>query len=314
MKKQIKKIVLFLLILVAVLFGMSISDDFSFNQVAAEFENNELLQINFLDVGQGDSIYIRLPDDRDILIDGGPNKNVLSQLGQVMPFWDRDIDIMILTHPHSDHVAGLVEVLKRFNVKQIYYTGVLHTTSDYIAWLEEIRNQEIPLEIVKQPFDLEFTSDIKLEFLYPLTDLTNQKVEDLNNTSIVNRLVYNDFEIMLTGDAEAEVEEELIRLCHTEVQDDEGGEPRDGMLCELHSDILKLGHHGSTSSSSDEFLEIVDPEAVIVQVGNENPFGHPHLRTIKKIERSNLPIYRNDQDGLIKIITDGSKYEVFTKE
>src|SRR6056297_3473113 len=129
-------------------------------------------------------------EGQDILIDGGPDKNILSQLGRVMPFWDHEIEVMILTHPHADHVTGLVEVLRRYEVKQIYYPGVLHTSSIYQAWLDEIKKQNLSLHIVSQPFDMDLRGGIKLKFLYPDQDFANKKVENLNNTSIVNKLIY----------------------------------------------------------------------------------------------------------------------------
>ena len=293
MKNQIQKISLMMAILILVLLGLAVGDDFDgiqlghsndSLQVDGDFVCEDCLRVNFLDVGQGDAIYIRLPGERDILIDGGPDKNVLSQLGQVMPFWDRDIDVMILTHPHSDHVTGLIEVLRRYEVKKVYYTGVLHTTPDYIEWLKEIKKQEIPLEIVDHVFDLDLGDEISLQFLWPQESLLNQKVKELNNSSIVNRLVYGETEIMLMGDAEKEVEEELLNYyCHA------GLDPVDNETCtKLDSDILKLGHHGSSSSNTEEFLRIVDPNISVIQVGEDNSFGHPHNSVLKRLERQRI--------------------------
>lgn len=300
--------------LILVLLGLVIGDDFSGIQNATLRGSSfapqgdsgvceDCLEVHFLDVGQGDAIYIRTPDEFDILIDGGPNKNVLSQLGQVMPFWDHDIDIMILTHPHSDHVTGLVEVLRRYNVKEVYYTGVPHTTPDYIAWLEEISDQQIPMQIVEQPIDFKLGNDIVFQFLYPQKSLKDQEITELNNSSIVNRLVYGETEFLLMGDAEKEVEEELIaNYCHPEL---DSGDSED--CSQLSSDILKLGHHGSSSSSSEEFLEVVDPDLAVIQVGQGNSFGHPHNIILDRLRRQEIEVLRNDLDGRISIYTDGQK-------
>lgn len=252
------------------------------------------LRVYFLNVGQGDAIYIRTPEEQDILIDGGPDASVLAELGRVMPFWDRQIDVVVLTHPHSDHVAGLVPVLRRFEVKQIYYTGVLHTAPDYLAWLEEIKTRKIPLNIVQDFFELKLSESVKLQFLFPTTSLVNQKMTELNNSSIVTRLVDGDAEFLFTGDAEAEVEEALVKkYCAPE------------QTCSLASDVLKIGHHGSTSSSSEEFLKAVNPRYAVISVGQDNAFGHPHLRTLKRLERLNVPILRTDEKGAIVFATDG---------
>ena len=256
--------------------------------------SNSNLEVHFLDIGQGDSIYIRTPDNQDILIDGGPDKNVLSELGKVMPYWDHDIDVMILTHPHSDHVTGLVEVLRRYDVKQIYYTGVLHTAPDYIAWLEEIQKQQIPLNIVQSFFEMDFGNEIVLQFLYPQYELKNKKVSELNNSSIVNKLIYKNTAFLFTGDAEEEQEEELLQ-----------------MNLDLSADVFKAGHHGSSSSNSEEFLFTVDPEFVVIQCGENNEFGHPHERVLARFERLGYQVFRNDLDGTVSFYSDGEA--VFTK-
>ncbi len=282
-------------------------------------QQNERLQVYFLDVGQGDSIYIRTPGEQDILIDGGPDKSVLNQLGEVMPFWDREIDVMILTHPHSDHVTGLVEVLRRYSVKQIYYTGALHTAPDYLAWLEEIKKQNLDLKIVEHPFEIDFGNEVKLQFLFPQKSLLNQKMEELNNSSIVNKLVYKNVSFLFMGDVEEPVEEELLKsspaavVISTEVEKSTTAigmttaTEQDDQFLSLKADVLKVGHHGSSSSSSEEFLEAVSPQIAVIQVGKDNEFGHPHLKILKRLERLGVKIWRNDEDGRILLASDGNQ-------
>ncbi|MFH2018792.1 MAG: MBL fold metallo-hydrolase, partial [bacterium] len=146
------------------------------------------LAVRVLDVGQGDAIFIETPEKFQILIDGGPDKSVLYELGNVMGFWDRTIDAIVLTHPHADHVSGLVEVLRRYEVNKIYMTGVLHTSNDYITFLNLIDEKNIDVQIVDEQFVLNLDNEIDFEFLYPLKSFAGLKVESLNNTSIVNRL------------------------------------------------------------------------------------------------------------------------------
>jgi len=245
--------------------------------------------VRYLDVGQGDSILISLPDSTDILIDGGPGNKVLEEIGEAMPFWDKKIEVMILTHPHSDHVSGLVEILRRYKVEQIYYTGVLHTAPDYIAWLEEIKKQKIPLVIVDKQFDLKFAEqNAELEFIWPRTSLVNQRVSNLNNSSIVTKFKFGEKTFLFTGDLESPGEKDLLET---------------GI--ELKADVLKVGHHGSSSSSSEAFLSAVEPIYSIVSVGKDNDFGHPHLITIRRLERIGTQIFRTDESGAIVFETDG---------
>jgi len=287
-----KKAIIIFIIILALLSGsiilftnkhlLEINSSETFNST------DEILSIHYLDVGQGDAILIQTPNKTDILIDGGPDNSILNELGKVMPFYDNTIDIIILTHPHSDHVVGLTEVLRRYQINKIYYTGVIHTSPDYIEWLKEIKKQNIQTIIIDEPILLELEKDINLEFLYPFKSLNNKRVTEINNTSIVNRLVYNEISFLFTGDAEIEVEEELMEH---ETQ--------------LSSSVLKAGHHGSHSSSSIDFIKQVNPEISIIQVGTDNKFNHPHLITTKRLERLEIPTYRNDLLGTISIQTNG---------
>jgi competence protein ComEC len=250
-------------------------------------ESPQQLEVIFMDIGQGDAILIKTPYDQQILIDGGPDNTVLNRLGEHLPFWDKTIDLMILTHPHDDHVGGLVSVVDRYQVNQIYYTGVLHTSPNYLAWLEKIDQKGIPLKIMKIGDKVTLGDDLILDTLFPFQDLTDQEVDDLNGTSIVNRLVYGQHSFLLTGDLTSVQEEEILqkRLI-------------------IESDVLKVGHHGSKYSSSPDFLEAVDPQYAIIQVGQDNRFGHPHLLTIQNLENADAVILRNDRQGDIKCQSD----------
>jgi competence protein ComEC len=279
---------------ILILIGVALKDDLSglFETGQTQIPAEQRLEIDYLDVGQGDAILIKTPYNQKILIDGGPDNSVLNELGANLPFFDNQIDIMILTHPHSDHVVGLVEILKRYQVNEVYYTGAVHTTDDYLAWLKEIKEQAIPLKIVKEPFDLTLGDNLKLEFLYPTKDFTNQHVSELNDTSIVTRLVYKNKKFLFTGDAGVEVESELL-----------------ASNGDLTADVLKIGHHGSSSASSEDFLTAVKPTTAIISCGLDNDFGHPHLSVIRRLERLGIDILRTDQSGTIKLFSDGEKIE-----
>lgn len=284
-----------LLIAIAVLFGVSFFENRAplvGKEDAVQEKQTPLLRVYFLNVGQGDAIYIRTPNEQDILIDGGPDNSVLAELGEVMPFWDREIDVLILTHPHNDHVTGLVEVLRRFKVDQIYYTGALHTAPHYLAWLEEIKKQNLKLNIVQDFFEVKFGDDLKLQFLYPQKNLVNQNFKELNDSSIVNRLVYKNVAYLFTGDAPEKVEGVLLKM---------GKEKK----IELNADVLKIGHHGSSSSSSEKFLKAVNPKTAVIQSGVDNEFGHPHYKILKRLERLGIKILRNDESGTVEIFSNG---------
>ncbi|MDD5289908.1 MAG: MBL fold metallo-hydrolase [Patescibacteria group bacterium] len=233
----------------------------------------------FLNVGQGDSIFFRTGKGETILIDGGPDNTVQTQLGKFMPFWERDLDLIILTHPHSDHITGLVEILKRYTVKKIIMTGISHTAPQYLEFLKIIKEQEIPVEIAVAG-EIEEVGDIKIEILYPLENLAGKVSDDLNNTSVVAQIDFLNQKFLMMGDAGFDVEKELIKKYGHNLQ----------------SDILKVGHHGSRFSTDVKFLEIVSPQTAVICVG-ENSFGHPSPRTLNHLERAKVIIKRTDLDG-----------------
>ncbi len=254
-------------------------------------ESNNLL-VYILDVGQGDASYIRTPTGEDILIDGGPDNSILNELAEVMSFGDREIDLVILTHPHADHVAGLLQVLKRYEVKEVWQTGVEYPSATFDAFKDEIYNQQIPDYFI-QSGDTKHFGDVRILILYPLSSLENQSIDNLNNSSIVNRLDYHEFSMIFTGDAEVQVQRRLL--------DDD-----------IFADILKVPHHGG-KELLDDFLSIVRPEVAIISAGVDNKYGHPLEETLNLLYKLAVRIYRTDQEGTIKISTDGNDYYISTK-
>ncbi|HEX9664903.1 MAG TPA: MBL fold metallo-hydrolase [Patescibacteria group bacterium] len=264
----------------------------TFTFFSAPSDQNQL-QIIFFDVGQGDSILIKTPYQQKILIDGGPDTTVIEKLGKYLPFYDKEIDLMILTHPHADHVTGLVEVLERYQVNKILTSGAVHTSAAYLSWLSEIKNQNIPVEIADGYRLIELGEDLKLEILYPLLDFSGQAVDNLNNVSVVAKLVYKNNSFLLTGDAELEAEEALLAS---------------GL--DLKADVLKVGHHGSSTSTSQLFLETVEPDIAVISAGRDNDYGHPSFRTIRRLDRFDAIVYRTDLDGDIELTSDGNNLNV----
>ncbi|OGH85743.1 MAG: hypothetical protein A2294_03705 [Candidatus Magasanikbacteria bacterium RIFOXYB2_FULL_38_10] len=264
--------------------------------------SKSVLRVIYFDVGQGDSALIMTPENQTILVDGGSDDKVLSRLGTYLPLGQKKIDVMILTHPHADHLDGLVEVLKRYEVGRIYYTGVLQTTGTFLEWLKMIKEQKITLNLVKTKEDVK-VGGVKLDFLYPIRDLSalgpadlnkpelkSLALSNLNNTSIVFKLIFGRTSFLFMGDAEVPVEKELF------AQD-----------ADVQADVLKIGHHGSNSSTNEEFLKAVNPKYAIISVGKNNDFGHPHLRTLRRLERHGVEILRTDEMGSVELLSDGEK-------
>lgn len=236
-------------------------------------------RVIFFDVGQGDSIFIEDELGHQILIDGGEDKAVLENLGQVLPFYDRSLDLVILTHPHNDHVAGLVEVLQRYQVDRVLYSGVRYDNAAYQEFKEVIKTKGISFAYPHYGQRIILAGDAYLDILNPWEEIVEQDLENLNNSSIVCRLVKGDQEYLFTGDAETKLEKELIQK-----------------NIYLQANILKLGHHGSQTSSSESFLRAVDPREAIISVG-ENKYGHPHALILERLHDFDIEIKRTDLLG-----------------
>lgn len=267
----------------------------------SDLKTDENLHIYFLDVGQGDSIYARRMNNFDLLIDGGPDSKVLSELGKVMPFYDHKIDYIILTHPHADHLSGLIEVLKRYEVGQIVATDAVHTTAEYQQWLELIRQKNIPYKLARAGEEINLDNETKLKIFWPNESYSDKNVDNLNNTSVIAKLIYNKFSILIPGDAETEVQQSLLKV--------ENCQPK-AESCKLKADVLKVPHHGSSNASDLNFLKAVDPFVAIISAGKNNQFGHPAPDTLKKLDSVGVQIYRTDQNGTMEITSNGQTYHI----
>ncbi len=251
--------------------------------------SEKLLEVDFLDVGQGDSTLIKTPFGQNILIDGGPDDIVLDKLDKFLPWWDRTINLMILTHPHADHLDGLIYVLKHYKVEQILYTGVLHTTDDYLEWLNLIKENNIPLKIIDCPQKIILSKNSYLQILYPFESFQNKRVKNLNNTSIAGILVFKNAKFFIAGDIEEEVERELLKKYNN-----------------LNVDVFKANHHGSKTSNTDKFIDALNPRVVVFTVGKDNQFAFPHKEVFDRFRKRNIDIYRTDYDGDTTFYSDGN--------
>jgi len=247
------------------------------------------LHVVFFDLGQGDAIFIQSPGGQQILVDGGPDPaTLLARLGEQMPFWDRSLDLVILTHPDADHLTGLVPVLERYRVAQVFdaLQPCRNTTCD--RWQALLAEKDVPVLDSRNGTQVTLDGGVTLSVLHPGPNWVADSGTNSNNNSIVTRLVMGQISLLLPGDIEAEVERELVQ----------SGQP-------LASTVLKAPHHGSDTSSSLAFVEAVHPQLVVISVGQGNRFGHPSPEVLARL--ASYIVLRTDERGSIEITTDGQQ-------
>lgn len=255
---------------------------------ASTADNN--LHIYFLNIGQGDSAYIKTPSGQDILIDGGPDDSVLAELGRVMALGDRRIDLVVLTHPHADHLTGLISVLNRFEIGEVWETGVGYSSATYDTWKNLVKEKGISQNFVDINSQKQFGA-VNFLVLSPLSNLKNQNMDNLNNASIINRLEYNKFSALFLADAEISTQTQILQSVKP-------------------ATVVKIGHHGSQNALNEDLMRIARPAIAVISVGLNNKFGHPSPGTISFLKSLATQIYQTSQNGTINIISDGQNWWV----
>lgn len=246
--------------------------------------NKNYLEVFFFDVGEGDAILFK-KGLSEILVDGGPDKKILEKLGKALPFFDKEIEVIISTHPDADHLTGLIYVLKSFKVKNIIESGAEKQGYFFKEWKNLLNNSKGVKTFKARSGDKFVFGGVLADILSPEGFLV-ENVKNTNDASIVAKIFYGKNSFIMTGDASAAVEENLISKNFN-----------------LKGNILKIGHHGAKTASSDEFIKIVNPEFAVISVGRNNKYGHPATEVLERLK--SFKILRTDEKGDIKFISSG---------
>jgi competence protein ComEC len=258
----------------------------AFLQVGSVSSETEYLSVRFLDVGQGDAIHIVTPDGYEMLIDGGPTALVLRELAQGRGFFDSTIDVVLATHPDSDHIGGLVDVLERYQVATIIQTNNENETPAASAYHNAVKSESADVVLAQAGQEIRLGASTTISILAPVGDTANWQP---NAASIIVQISYGEIDFLLTGDAYTQTEEYIVDRYGTSLQ----------------SEVLKLGHHGSQTSSSDVFLDAVQPMYAIVSAELNSRYGHPHTEVVERVISRDIEILSTATAGTIGFLTDG---------
>lgn len=242
------------------------------------------MRIHFIDVGQADSTFIELADGQTLLIDAGRSSDGSTIVSYIQNLKYNDIDYVVATHPHDDHIGGMATVLRSFDIGKMYMPKQAHTIGAFENMLDVIEEKNIELYTAKAGVNMLISGDTMVDVLAPIAD----SYSNLNNCSAVVKITYGQTVILFTGDAEQEVETQLLDS-------------------DIDADVLKVGHHGAGSSSAPSFIQAVSPKVAVISCGEGNSYGHPHVETLATLNDINAKIYRTDEQGTIVVAVDSNK-------
>lgn len=267
---------------------------------AAVTDSDKALHVSMLNVGQADATLIQYKG-KNMLIDTGDVDSRDALVKQLKEKKVKTLDVVLITHPHGDHLGGMAALFKAFQIKQIYDNGQAANTAMYKNYLKNIKTKNIAYKSLKKGDTITLGDDVKFAVLSPGKPFTKENTQGVsesgltNDNSIVCKMTYGTFSIMFTGDAQKEVEEQLLKNYKG---------------IELQANVLKVGHHGSKTSSSPAFVAAVKPADATISCGVNNQYKFPHKPTLDTLKKYHVNVYRTDKDGIISIISDGSSYEI----
>lgn len=256
--------------------------------VFAGVSSDNYLTVRFLDVGQGDAIHIITPEGYEVLIDGGPTATVLRELAKGKSFFDKKIDVIIATHPDTDHVGGLVDVMQRYEIDYIFEIDVKSNSPAAQAYYKSAQAEEARLITAVVGQTIQVGASTTIYVLSPAIDTSGW---ESNTASVIVQVLYGDIAFMLTGDAPSSIENNLVNQFGTA----------------LRSNVLKLGHHGSKTSSSGLFLDAVKPKYAVVSAGTNNRYGHPNVDVMERVKARNIEVVSTAEKGTVEFKSDGEK-------
>jgi competence protein ComEC len=254
---------------------------------SSKYTNTEnTMKVSYIDVGQGDSILVQV-NGKNLLIDAGPNDSTDKLMSYLNKQNIKKLDFIVATHPHEDHIGAMDTVIKKYTIGEFYAPKKMTTTKTFENMVTALKSKNIKINTAAAGVSLDLGKNVKCEMVAP--NGTNYG-DNLNNYSAVIKITYGNSKFLFMGDAEKLSEKEILNKNY-----------------DISSDVLKLGHHGSSSSSSKAFLDKVSPKIAIISCGKNNDYGHPHKETLEEMKKRNIQVYRTDIDGSIVLISDGKK-------
>ena len=281
MKKYIKMLLSTLFVLLTLC-----SCNISFDNVITTPKGT--LAVHFLDIGQGDSIFIELPNSQTMLVDAGENYYGEGIINYIYDCGYEKLDYLVATHPHSDHIGSMSYIVRHMDIDAVYMPKVSTATKTYENLLDSISNKGLKIKTAIAGTRILDIDELEIVILAPVEIYE----DDLNNCSVILKITYKDRSFLLTGDAEKKEFEDVY--------------------LDMSADVLKVAHHGSSTSTTEEILEKIKPEIAVISLGEDNEYGHPHKSTLKLLNNIDCDIYRTDEDKTVKISTDGENLEIET--
>jgi competence protein ComEC len=271
--------------LLLIIFYISGCSSLKVDDISKAVNTDNIMKVTYIDVGQGDSILIQV-NGKNLLIDAGPNESTDKLLSYLGKQDIKKLDYIIATHPHEDHIGGMTSVIKKYNIGKFYAPKKITNTKAFEDMVKSLKSKQLKINVASAGVHLDLGKNAKCEMIAP----NEMNYENLNNYSAVLKITYGKVKFLFTGDAEKLSEDEILSKNY-----------------DISCDLLKIGHHGSSSSSSKSFLDKASPKIAVISCGKNNDYGHPNHKTVDALEKKKMQIYRTDVDGSIVLISDGKK-------